>query len=129
MRAAGIYGAAFVAATGKRFKSANTDVMHHYKQLPLFRPSALSEVIPFDCVPIAVDKVEGAVALPLYEHPERAFYIFGAEDNTLGKRIIQACRDTIFVPMTGCMNLAACVNVVLYDRYAKAYLKTTKQEK
>lgn len=120
LRAAGIYGAAFVAATGGRFKKANTDTMKHYRHLPMMRPSDLKDVLPFDCVPVAVDIIEGAIPLPEYEHPERAFYIFGAEDNTLGERITSWCRDIVYVPTKGCMNLAAAVNVVLYDRLAKS---------
>jgi tRNA(Leu) C34 or U34 (ribose-2'-O)-methylase TrmL len=121
MRAAGVYGAAFVAATGGRYGRAVTDVQHHLHQIPFLRPQDLRDVIPFGCVPVGVDIVEGATALPLYRHPDRAFYIFGAEDATLGRRILSWCRDTVFVPTNGSMNLAATVNVILYDRLAKAY--------
>lgn len=120
LRAAGVYGAAFVAATGNRFGSAPTDTMKHYRHLPLLRPKDLRDLLPYDCVPVAVDLIEGATPLHEYEHPERAFYIFGAEDNTLGERITGWCRDIVYVPTDGCMNLAATVNVVLYDRLAKA---------
>jgi tRNA(Leu) C34 or U34 (ribose-2'-O)-methylase TrmL len=75
--------------------------------------------IPHDCVPVAVDLVDNARRLPAYTHPERAFYVFGPEDGTLGKRVLERCRDRVMVPTKGCMNLAACVNVVLYDRMCK----------
>ena len=58
-----------------------------------------------------------------YKHPERAFYIFGAEDQTLGKRIVSFCRDIVYIPTKTCMNLAATVNVVLYDRMVKGEYK------
>lgn len=119
MRAAGVYGAAFVAASGKRYKSASSDTAKAYKDIPLMRPDDVFDLMPFDCVPVAVDLVEGAIPLPEYQHPERAYYIFGAEDGTLGKRVLSRCRDVIYVPTNGCMNLAATVNVVLYDRMAK----------
>lgn len=119
LRAAGIYGAAFVAATGRRYGVTPTDTMKHYRHLPFFRPISLHDIIPFDCVPVAIDLLDGASPLPEYVHPERAFYIFGAEDATLGARITDWCRDTVYVPTTGCMNLAATVNVVLYDRMTK----------
>ena len=77
------------------------------------------DAIPYNCVPVAVDLLEGATPLPRYVHPERAFYIFGAEDATLGKRIIDRCRDKIVIPTSYCMNLAATANVVLYDRMVK----------
>ena len=77
----------------------------------------------FDCIPVAVELVESAVPLPSYNHPSRAFYIFGAEDATLGQRVLSWCRDVIYVPMDGCMNLAATVNVVLYGRFAKNFMR------
>ena len=120
LRAAGIYGASFVATTGRRYGKAPTDTMRHYRHLPLFRVNNLKEIIPFDCVPVAVDLIKGAIPLPEYQHPERAFYIFVAEDNTLGARITGWCRDNVYIPTSGCMNLAATVNVVLYDRLAKS---------
>jgi tRNA(Leu) C34 or U34 (ribose-2'-O)-methylase TrmL len=79
----------------------------------------LFDAIPHDCVPVAVDLIEGARDLTHYTHPERAFYIFGPEDGTLGKAITDRCHDKVFVPTAFCMNLAAAVNVVLYDRAAK----------
>lgn len=120
LRAAGCYGAAMVAATGARYGRAATDTMKAYRHLPLITCDDLHSVIPFDCVPVAVDLVEGARDLATYTHPERAFYIFGPEDGTLGSAITSWCRDVVYVPTNGCMNLAATVNVVLYDRAAKA---------
>ena len=119
LRAAGVYGAKMVAVTGQRFGVQPTDTMKHYRHLPYLRPEHLKDVIPYDCVPVAVDIIEGAIPLAEYKHPERAFYIFGAEDATLGERITSICRDVVYIPTEGCMNLAATVNVVLYDRMSK----------
>lgn len=62
---------------------------------------------------------ERARPLPEYTHPDRALYIFGPEDGSLDKEIRDWCEDVVYIPTTGCMNLAATVNVVLYDRLAK----------
>lgn len=123
LRAAGIYGAAFVAASGRRYGIGPTDTMKHYRHLPFMRPDDVLSLLPYDCVPVAVDLIEGAQPLHTYVHPERAYYIFGAEDATLGDRILSRCRDVVYVPTNGCMNLAATVNVVLYDRMAKQLIK------
>jgi len=119
LRAAGVYNAAFVAASGRRYKRHSTDTMAAYRSLPLMQVEDLYNAIPFDCIPVAIDLISGARPLTTYEHPERAFYIFGAEDATLGKRILSWCRDVVYIPTSGCMNLAATVNVVLYDRMCK----------
>lgn len=119
LRAAGIYGASMVAVAGLRYKKAATDTMCAYRHLPLMQCRDLHDVVPYDCVPVAVEIVEGARSLPDYTHPERAFYVFGAEDATLGRRVLDWCRDVVYIPTSGCMNLAATVNVVLYDRLTK----------
>jgi tRNA(Leu) C34 or U34 (ribose-2'-O)-methylase TrmL len=118
MRAVGIYGAALLVIEGDRFKRLPTDTMQSYRHTPVMHAN-LHASIPFDCVPVAVDLVPRAQSLIHYKHPERAFYIFGPEDSTLGERHLPWCRDVIYVPTNGCMNLAACVNVVLYDRMVK----------
>ena len=119
IRAAGVYGAAFVAASGQRFRSAKTDTGAFYRTMPFFRPKDVFDLMPYDCIPVAVDLIDTAIALPEYEHPERAFYIFGAEDATLGERVTSRCKDVVYIPTRFCMNLAATVNVVLYDRMVK----------
>lgn len=120
LRAAQAYDAAMVALSGNRIKKPGaTDTGKAFRQLPFLRIDDILDVIPYDCVPVAVDIIPGAISLHEYIHPERAFYIFGAEDATLGERIISKCRDVIYVPTQICMNLAATVNVILYDRLAK----------
>ena len=127
LRAAGVYGASFVAITGKRYRHTRTDTMKAYKHIPLHKVDDLQSIIPYKCTPVAVDIIEGATPLHEYNHPESAFYIFGAEDETLGDEITDFCKDVIYIPTNGCMNLAAAINVVLYDRMAKQLLKEKPQ--
>ena len=119
LRAAFVYEAALIVTTGKRYRPVSTDTMKTYRHVPFLQVDDIFDAIPYDCVPVAVDLLEGAISLPSFSHPERAFYIFGPEDGTLGKNITERCRDIVIVPTRRCMNLAATVNVVLYDRLAK----------
>lgn len=122
-RAAYCYDVSMVAISGCR--SINhlgripSDTPRGVRHIPILRVDDLKLTIPFDCVPIAVDLVPDARSLVEYIHPERAYYIFGAEDDTLGDRVLSWCRDVIYIPTKVCMNLAATVNVILYDRMAK----------
>jgi tRNA(Leu) C34 or U34 (ribose-2'-O)-methylase TrmL len=124
LRAAGCYDAAMVAVSGVRpgryLKHIQTDTQRAYRHLPLIACDDLRELVPVDCIPVAVDIVPGARSLFGYTHPERAFYVFGPEDGTLGDEVLSWCQQKVFVPTTHCMNLAATVNVILYDRKAKA---------
>jgi tRNA(Leu) C34 or U34 (ribose-2'-O)-methylase TrmL len=112
-----------VAVSGRRYGHAITDTMKAYRHLPFLRVDDLFDALPYDCVPVAVDLIPGARDLTTYTHPERAFYIFGGEDATLGERVLSKCRDVVFIPTNRCMNLAGTVHVVLYDRMLKAARK------
>lgn len=120
LRAAGCYGASLVAISGKRYKRQITDTQAAHRHIPVICTEGnILDLCPFDCVPIAIEFLPEAKQLPFFTHPERAFYIFGAEDQTLGKEITTRCKHTIIVPTKFCMNLSATVNVVLYDGIAK----------
>jgi len=121
LRAAFCYGAAMVAIQGDRSDvRSHLDTFKAWRHIPVLRGDDLHAMIPFDAVPVAVDLVDGASPLPAYQHPQRAFYVFGPEDGTLGRAILDWCPHRVMVPTRECMNLAAAVNVVLYDRLAKA---------
>ena len=122
LRASKCYNANFVAIAGNRIPKkywVATDTEKAYLDLPLMWIDNLKDIIHYDCVPVAVELLPNAKSLVDYKHPERAFYIFGGEDQTLGERVTEWCRDVIYIPTNSCMNLAATVNVVLYDRLAK----------
>ncbi len=64
---------------------------------------------------VCVEFAENAIPLPEYEHPQHAFYNFGPEDETISQEIIDRADAVVSMATMGCMNLAATVNVVLYD--------------
>lgn len=124
LRAAGCYGVNSVFYTGVRYDRAKefvTDTKKVCQKIPLIGIEDLQQVIPLGCTPVAVELIKGATPLPEFTHPEQAFYIFGPEDGTLDKSVRAWCKHVVFIPTVGCMNLAATVNVVLYDRLAKAH--------
>jgi tRNA(Leu) C34 or U34 (ribose-2'-O)-methylase TrmL len=121
LRAAYCYNAAMVAIQGDRTPVVSgQDTPQAWRHIPVLRGDDLRALIPFDAIPVAIDLVDDAVPLPSFQHPQRAFYVFGPEDGTLGKATLDWCKYRVMVPTRTCMNLAATVNVVLYDRLAKA---------
>ncbi|WP_084398321.1 TrmH family RNA methyltransferase [Henriciella aquimarina] len=121
LRAAGCYGASLVVFGGRRIKRGDmvTDTGKVWKHKPAVSVDDVMDAIPVGANPVAVDLIGGATPLHEFKHPESAFYIFGGEDRTLGRRVTDSCFATVYVPTLGCMNLAATVNVVLYDRAVK----------
>jgi len=69
--------------------------------------------------PVCVEVGDGYEQLPYFEHPEDAIYVFGPEDGGVSKALRVACHRFVTIPSKSCLNLAAAVNVVLYDRMMK----------
>jgi tRNA(Leu) C34 or U34 (ribose-2'-O)-methylase TrmL len=121
LRACGAFEAAYLSYAGRRYQKHQSDTQKAYRHMPLIHLGAeLGELgIPYDCVPVAVEVVDCAVPLQHYTHPERALYVFGPEDGSIPPEVMRQCRDVVRIPSVFCLNLAAAVNVVLYDRTAK----------
>jgi len=130
MRAAGNFRADSVFYTGNRYPRAvklNKGTMNSARRvsrsIPLSGVECLVDSISGEMKIVCIELAEGAIALPDYQHPEKAIYIFGPEDGTIEQAIIDRADDVVYVPTIACMNLAATVNVVLYDRLAKSSIK------
>lgn len=122
MRAAGCYQANEVLYSGIRYAKAakfQTDTKSISDKIPLKHVDNFFTEKPDDVKVICVDLVEGAIPLPEFTHPEKALYIFGPEDGTISQAVVDNADSVVYVPTIGCMNLAASVNVLLYDRLAK----------
>jgi tRNA(Leu) C34 or U34 (ribose-2'-O)-methylase TrmL len=134
IRAAGCYQADQIIYNGNRYAKAaeyhkhtlQTDTFNMRDKIPLLQVESFIslkdslESIPSSAKIICVDLVEGATPLPHFVHPEQAVYIFGPEDSSVKQDVIDIADDVVYVPTVGCMNLAATVNVLLYDRLAKS---------
>lgn len=123
MRAAGCYGVNEVIYTGQRYQQAakfSTDTKNISKRIPLTPVESLIPDKANDINIVCVELVEGATPLPLFNHPENALYILGPEDGSISQKVVDQADHVVYVPTIGCMNLAATVNVVLYDRLAKS---------
>ncbi|PIB13693.1 RNA methyltransferase [Vibrio rotiferianus] len=122
LRAAGCYDAAQVRYNGTRYSRAvkfQTDTQNSQERIQLMEMEDLTANVADDVEIVCVELVVGATALPHFTHPENAIYVFGPEDGSLPQEMIDKAHHVVYVPTHGCMNLAATVNVVLYDRMAK----------
>lgn len=122
IRAAGCFGVNVVWYSGERYQRAQkfaTDTKKAVVNIPLRHTDSIFDDVGSDATMVCVELAEGAVALPDYQHPVRACYVFGPEDGSLSQSMIDRADDVVYIPSIGCLNLAASVNVVLYDRQAK----------
>ncbi|MES3040317.1 MAG: TrmH family RNA methyltransferase [Pseudomonadota bacterium] len=122
LRAAGCYGVDTVYYTGARFERAakyQLDTKQRSETIVLTGvASLLAQRQPGQAL-VCVELAEGATPLPAFQHPLDALYVFGPEDGSIDQVLIDAADAVVYVPTIGCMNLAATVNVLLYDRLAK----------
>lgn len=128
LRASFCFDVKFIGIEGNRTRiNSYVDTPKTWKHVPVIRHDDLSTIVPFGAVPIAVDLVDGAENLTDFEHPERAFYVFGPEDGTLGQEHLAFCEKRVMLPTRTCLNLASCVGIVLYDRMLKMENKNWKK--
>ena len=127
LRTAGNYRVNSVFYTGTRYPRAarlnpcTVDMSRKVsKDIAITGVEHLIDDTPDDLDIVCIEFAENAIALPAYRHPHNALYIFGPEDGTISQNIIDRADAVVYVPTVGCMNLAATVNVVLYDRLAKS---------
>lgn len=123
LRAAGCFGASQIVYSGNRYDIAKkyaTDTQQAIDSVSLTRVEDFVAAKPEGYALVCVDLVEGAVPLPSFEHPEKSMYLFGPEDGSLKQEVIDQADHVVYMPTKGSLNLAASVNVVLYDRTAKS---------
>tara|TARA_R110000751_G_scaffold91266_3_gene179076 strand:+ start:286426 stop:286941 length:516 start_codon:yes stop_codon:yes gene_type:complete len=123
LRAAGCYQVHSIRYTGERYaraKAFQTDTKNVHLAINVSHvDQVINGTTDVNLSKVAVELVEGATPLPNFIHPENALYIFGPEDGSIEQDVVDQCDYVVYVPTVGCMNLAATVNVLLYDRLAK----------
>lgn len=119
LRAAHCYDAALVVVGGGRVKKVSTDTTKAWRHIPCLEVDNVMDAIPHGAMPVVVELSDRARSLTAFTHPQSAFYIFGPEDGSVSKAILERAPLVVQIPTRYCMNLAATVNVVLYDRLMK----------
>ena len=101
-------------------RKLSTDPGRAYRHVPVLEMDDIFDAMPNDCTPVAVELTDTATDLARFVHPERACYIFGPENGSVSPEILEKCVHVVKIPTTMSLNLGMTVNIVLYDRLAKA---------
>lgn len=129
LRAASCFGVKQVWFTGNRvsltpnkdYRLPREERMKGYKDVELRQHDYFFDEYEKGLVtPVAVELRPNSESLPNFEHPENALYIFGPEDGSLRSIHLQHCHRFVVIPTRHCVNLAAAVYMVLYDRMLKS---------
>ena len=79
----------------------------------------LLSALPHAYALVAVEM--GGEPLDTFEHPARALYLLGAEDNGLPSNIRAMCRHTVSLPSvrSASFNVTVAGSIIMYDRFCK----------
>lgn len=121
-RSAYILGASYIFTVGKKYKKQTSDVVRAWSRIPLFHYDEIEDLlnnIPYDCRLVGIEIDERAVPLSEFQHPKRAIYLLGSEDNGLPEEVREKCHHLVRLPGNSSLNVAATGSIVLYDRVSK----------
>ena len=121
-RSAYILGAAYIFTVEGRYKKQSSDVVRAWSRIPLFNYKNFEDLmssIPYDCRLIGVEIDDSAQLLHKFEHPKRAIYLLGSEDNGLPKYVRNKCHLMIKIPGNSSLNVGVTGSIVLHDRATK----------
>lgn len=136
LRACSCWGAGCLMLFGNRVELEENPIkrlpreerMKGYADVSIVNYQRPFDLIPDEYTPVAVELVPGTETLTQFEHPEKAIYVFGPEDGSLNTVALRLCHRFVAIPSRHCLNLAASVYTVLYDRFAKTNPYATVQE-
>ena len=122
-------GAAGMFVIGARHTQSN-DVTRAWQRVPFVQHpdwNAFAAAQPRGAQWVAVEM--GGEPLDTFEHPERAVYLLGSEDNGLPDSVVRACHRHVALPTvrSASFNVAVAGSLVMYDRLCKARAATRQQ--
>lgn len=117
-----VTGTRATAEWEERGRLPREERMKSYGGVEVFLGDYFFEAFETDVEVVAVEIVRNATPLTYFEHPEKALYVFGPEDGSLGKVARQHARHFVIIPTDHCLNLVAAVTSVLLDRRMKRQL-------
>lgn len=121
-RSATVYGAAFLATIGRRYERQAADTPNSPLHIPLHHYTDLDDLVahlPHSCPLIGVELDERAIALDRFDHPVRALYLLGAEDDGLPPAVLARCHQVVQIPsvLPRSLNVAVAGSLVIAHRH------------
>ena len=115
-------GAAGIFTIGGKIKMQHSDTYKSWRHIPLRTYPTLQaflEALPYSTQLVGVEFP--GVPLAEFEHPQRAIYLLGSENNGLSKYALEACVRVAELPAVrqSSYNVAVAGSLVMYDRFCK----------
>ena len=136
-RSAYNFGASFIFTIGAKYKKMASDTVKANMKMPLYNYQTIEDFvdngIPQGTVLIGVENnLKKSKNLKSYDHPLKAIYLLGSEDNGLSNESIKLCKQFIqietrvkcdkhgfIVKKNNCINVATAGSIIMWDRNCK----------
>ena len=121
-RTAGILGASFIFLIDKKYKKQRSDTFKTWSKIPLFQFDSFESFyssLPYSCKLVGIELDKRSEPIKEYEHPHRAIYLLGSEDNGLPRVIKDKCHDMVQLPGKSSLNVSVAGSMVIFDRLNK----------
>lgn len=105
LRACGCYDVAGVYIQGDRYKKSRQDTQKVHRHIPVCQVDDLIRIKPLDSKIVAVEFIQSATNLKSFIHPESAYYLFGPEDASIPKEMLDKADFVVYIPTQFCLNL------------------------
>jgi tRNA G18 (ribose-2'-O)-methylase SpoU len=118
-RSAHQLGAAGIFTIGRRYRLQTSDSFDAPEHIPLRCYLTFEEFLaarPLGALLVAVEM--GGTPLARFEHPARAVYLLGAEDNGLPQRVLERCDALVSLEAVrrASYNVAVAGSILMYQR-------------
>jgi tRNA(Leu) C34 or U34 (ribose-2'-O)-methylase TrmL len=128
MRAALAFGADAVVLVARRYEREPGDVFNAQRHIDVLFAPSWGHALPLlaDLPIVVIERLDDATPLSAFAHPPRGAYVFGPEDGDVYHDVVARAKHRVRIPHAramnahwGCLNLATCVSIVLYDRMVR----------
>lgn len=112
-------GASGLFTIGRRYQAQSSDIFQAAKTIPLTHYATFQDFLANrpEGVPLVAIEM-GGEKLASFQHPDRAIYLLGAEDNGLPAFVLEKCDKLVSLEAVRqpSYNLAVSGSIVLYHR-------------
>lgn len=118
-RTAYAFDASLLCTIGRRYDRQVSDTVKAMNHVPLQHFVGFDDffaALPSGCQLIGIELDPRAKPLRAFKHPERAFYLLGAEDHGLSSSARERCHSLVVLPGRYCLNVSVAGSIVLAHR-------------
>ena len=121
-RSAYILGASFIFIIDGKYVHQMSDTSKAWSKIPFYKYDDFDHFyksMPHSTQLVGVEMSNKSIPIKSFNHPPRASYLLGSENNGLPDSIIEKCHKLVQLPGDTSLNVSVSASIVLYDRINK----------